>query len=160
MGKNTKTHRGKYTVKNREKYLGENINNINYRSTWEAKVFERFDMHPNVVGWASEVLSIKYRHPNGGIKSYIPDLFVQYIDANGKRFVELIEIKPYCQTNPKAAKSKYDKEQCIINKAKWKATIAFCKKHNIGFRVMTENDIYGKTKYSNGTIRRAKKRKR
>lgn len=158
MGKNTNTHKGHYDVINESKYVGKN-KTITYRSAWELKLFDLFDNNPNIVAWGSEVLSIKYMHPfDHKLRSYLPDLFVQYIDANGKKHTELVEVKPYCQTNPKYARSKYDQEQVVVNAAKWKYAKAFCKKNGIGFRVITERDIFSHTKYSSKT--RPKRRKR
>lgn len=160
MGRNTKSHKGKYQVINVEKYVGKE-KNITYRSSWELKLFDLLDNHPNVVAWGSEVLSVKYMHPfMKVVKSYVPDLFVQYVDAQGRKHTEIVEVKPYCQTNPRFAKSKYDQEQVVINDSKWKAARAFCKKNGVGFRVITEKDIFTNTKYSSGTKRRPRKRKR
>lgn len=142
------TYQGKYTVKNPDKYIGKNINNITYRSSWELKVFEMCDNHPSVKSWASEILSIKYRHPNGTTKSYVPDVLIIYQNKNGSTRKELVEIKPLCQTDPKYAKSQYDKEQVMINMAKWEAARAYCRKFNIHFRIVTELNIFRNTKHS------------
>jgi len=160
MGRNTNTYKGNYQVLNEEKYVGKN-KNITYRSSWELKLFDLLDNNPNIISWGSEVLSIKYEHPlQKTVKSYLPDLFIQYKDANGKVHTEIVEVKPYCQTNPKFARSKYDQEQVVINAAKWKYAQAFCRKNGIGFRVITEKDIFSKTKYSKGIKTRPKKRKK
>lgn len=160
MGKNTKSHKGKYEVINKSKYTGKQTT-ITYRSSWELKLFELLDTHPNIVAWGSEVISIKYVHPfHKTTKSYLPDLFVQYVDASGKKHTEIVEVKPYCQTNPKFAKSKYDREQVVINEAKWRYARAFCSKNSVGFRVITEKDIFSRTKYSKGTKTRPRKRRR
>ncbi len=159
MGKNTNTHKGKYRVLNEEKYVGKN-KEITYRSAWELKLFDFLDNNDNIIAWGSEVLSIKYMHPFAHVlKSYLPDLYIQYVDANGKKHTEIVEVKPYCQTNPKYARSKYDQEQVVINDMKWKYAKAFCKKNGIGFRVVTERDIFSRTKYSAKSTR-PKKRKR
>lgn len=143
----SKYHSGEYKVKNGEKYLGKK--NPTYRSSWELKFCEFCDNHPNVMAWASETLTIKYRHPlTKKVSTYIPDFFVVYMDEKGREFSEIVEVKPYSQTNPKYAKSDYDKEQLHINAAKWKAAIQFAKKMGVRFRVITEVDIFKNTKYS------------
>lgn len=148
MARKRNTHKGKYQVINEEKYVGKDTN-ITYRSSWELHMFDLLDNHPNIISWGAEVLSIKYMHPILRVtKSYIPDLFMQYIDAQGRKHTEIVEVKPYSQTNPKFAKSKYDQEQVVINDAKWQYARAFCKKNGLGFRVITEKDIFGKNKYN------------
>lgn len=159
MSRNTKTYKGKYQVINEEKYVGKD-KTITYRSSWELHLFDLLDKHPNIVSWGSEVLSIKYQHPlTGTTKSYLPDLYIQYVDAQGRKHTEIVEVKPYCQTNPRFAKSKYDQEQVVINDAKWKYARAFCKKNGIGFRVITEKDIFGKNKYNSKSGSYKKRRK-
>lgn len=146
----SKYHQGHYVVKNKEKYIGKS--EPYFRSSWELKLCEMCDHHPNIVAWASEPISIKYRHPfTLKISNYIPDFFVVYETAKGKRMSELIEIKPYSQTNPKYAVSKYDKEQIAINSQKWKAALQYCTKHGIRFKVITEQNIFKNTKYSSNT---------
>lgn len=159
MPRNTNSYKGKYKVLNEEKYVGKD-KTITYRSSWELHLFDLLDKHPNVVAWGSEVLSIKYQHPIlHKTKSYLPDLFIQYVDAQGRKRTEIVEVKPYCQTNPRYAKSKYDQEQVVINDAKWKYAQAFCKKNGIGFRVITERDIFGKNKYNSKKGAYKKRRK-
>ena len=159
MPKNTKSYKGKYQVINEDKQVGKD-KNLTYRSSWELHLFDLLDKHPNIVSWGSEVLSIKYEHPLlHKVKSYIPDLFIQYIDAHGKKHTEIVEVKPYCQTNPRFPKSKYDQEQVVINHAKWKFAQAFCRKNGLGFRVITEKDIFGRTKHNSKTGAYKKRKK-
>lgn len=153
------TYQGKFTVTNRDKYIGKNIDNITYRSSWELKVFEMCDKHPSVVSWASESMSIKYRHPNGSVKSYVPDVFIVYRKPNGKTYSEIVEIKPLCQSDEKYAKSAYDKEQLAINRAKWEAAQAYCRKYNIRFRVVTELNIFRRTKHTATNKKLGRKKK-
>lgn len=109
------------------------------------------DKHPNIVFWASESLSIKYKHPfTKTTKNYIPDFFIMYVDSRGRKYSELVEVKPMEQTNPKYAKSAKDKEAVVINMAKWEAARIYCKRRGIRFRIITEADIFRNTKYSKG----------
>ena len=55
----------------------------------------------------------------------------------------MIEVKPSSQVMGEA-KGQYDKAQAVVNEAKWKYAQQFCKQQGIGFRIMTENDIFNK----------------
>jgi len=156
-----KWHKGRFHPQNREKYIGDNINKITYRSSWELKLCEMCDQHPNIVYWASESLSIKYRHPfTKQVKNYVPDFFIMYVDSSGKKYSEIVEVKPMEQANPKYAKSAKDKEALIINMAKWEAAKIYCKRRGIRFRIITEADIFRNTKYSNGIKKNRPKQRR
>lgn len=134
-------NKGAFVPKNIEKYRGKSP--IIYRSSWELTVFQTFDNHPNVIEWASESVSIPYKHPfKGNMTMYVPDILVKMVDKNGKERIELIEIKPAKEALQEAAKSKYDQAALVVNMAKWEAAKKFCKKNNITFRVLTEFDIY------------------
>lgn len=133
---------GTYQPLNPEKYLGKHL--PTYRSGWELTVMRMLDSHPNIVGWASESHRIPYIHPLTGKRSnYVPDFFVIYDDKNGVRRAEMIEVKPSSQVMGEA-KGQYDKAQAVVNEAKWKYAQQFCKQQGIGFRIMTENDIFNK----------------
>lgn len=137
---------GTYTPVNREKYIGKSF--PQYRSSWEHKFCVLCDTHPSIVAWASEPISIPYVHPITGKRSnYVPDFFVIYQQTDGKKQTEIVEIKPYSQTNPKYAKSHYEKAQILINAAKWKAALKYCQRRGIRFKVINEQNIYTGTKY-------------
>lgn len=57
-----KFHKGKYVLKNPDKYLG-NKDNIVYRSSWEKTVMINLDTNPNVWKWTSEETVIPYISP-------------------------------------------------------------------------------------------------
>lgn len=136
-----RTQKGEFTPKNPNKYVGSYP--IHYRSSWELGVFNTFDMHPNVLQWASESVKIPYQHPiTGKFTYYIPDLFVIYVDKNNKKHAELIEIKPIREAVLEKAKTKRDKISVAINTYKWKAASEFCKRNNITFRVLTEAQLF------------------
>ena len=136
-----RTQKGEFTPKHPEKYKGTYP--IIYRSSWELAVFTKFDVHPNVIQWASESVTIPYQNPvTGKFARYIPDLLVVYIDKKNKRHAELIEIKPMRETFMETAKTRRDKIAVIINTAKWKAAAAFCQRNNLKFRVLNESQIF------------------
>lgn len=130
-----------FIPKNPQKIVG-NANPF-YRSSWELTVMTLLDNHPNVIQWASESITIPYVNPLTGKRSmYIPDFFVLYKDKNGRERAELIEVKPAKEAIAENAKSKRDKAALAVNTAKWAAAMTFCKKANINFRVLTEDQIY------------------
>lgn len=132
---------GTFTPKNIEKYIGKKL--PTYRSSWELKVCQLFDSHPNIKKWGSECISIPYYNPIEQRQSiYIPDFLVVYTDKFGKEHAELIEVKPLKEASLNEAKSKRDKLTIAVNYAKWQAAEKFCKLKNMKFRVLTEKDIF------------------
>ena len=102
------------------------------------------DEHPNVSKWASESIKIPYRNPfTGKYTIYVPDFFVVYVDKNGRKNAELIEVKPASQTSmERAGKSLAKKKQVAINMAKWEAANAYAKQNKIRFRVVSEEQLF------------------
>jgi len=141
-----KYSQGIFTPKNSQKYIGRG--SIRYRSSWELKFMNFLDEHPSVKQWASESISIKYQNPVAKkVKSYVPDFFIIYEDANGTRKGELVEIKPHKETTLEAAgRSQRNQIQAAVNQAKWEAAREFCKRNGISFRVITEHDMFSNTK--------------
>lgn len=140
-----KFHQGLYEVQNPNKYSG--AGKPTYRSSWELTFMQFCDSNPNVIAWASEPVRISYQHPlTGKLTSYVPDFIIMYIDANGKKHAELIEIKPANQSKPELARGRKNQAQVAINYAKWEAATAWAKKKGMKFRVINENDIYMNTK--------------
>lgn len=132
---------GKYTVKNKEKYLGNR--QPTYRSSWEFAFMKFCDEHPSVAKWASEAIKIPYRNPFTGKQTiYVPDFFVVYVDKTGKQHVEVVEVKPYNQTIKEKARSKHNRAHWALNQVKWAAANAYCKQNGMKFRVVSENDIF------------------
>jgi len=136
---------GLFTVTHPEKYVGNTV--PRYRSSWEAHFFRFLDEHPSVLQWASESIKIPYRHPlTGKISSYIPDIFMVYLNSNGSKVAEIIEIKPSSQTSLTEAKGSVDKIQAVVNTAKWEAARAWCRHQGLVFRVVTEKDLFASTR--------------
>ena len=134
--------RGKFSPKNKEKYVGTKT--PTYRSSWEHSFMRLCDEHPNVYQWASESIKIPYRHPfTGKYTVYVPDFFIVYVDKNGKKNAELIEVKPKSQTSMvDAGKSFAKKKQVALNMAKWEAANAYAKQNKIRFRVLSEEQLF------------------
>jgi hypothetical protein len=137
----SKFAQGTYRVENPEKYAGKKA--PRYRSGWE-QAFMRFcDNNDNIVMWASESLTIPYRHPLTGKQTiYVPDFLIQYRNKRNQVVTELIEIKPKKQSVLESKASARDKAIVAVNYAKWAAAQKWCKRQGIVFRVITEDDIF------------------
>ena len=133
---------GKFQVKNPNKYVG--LSTPMARSSWEFVFMKMLDEHDGIESWASESIKIPYRDPLTGKQTvYVPDFFIVYVDKNGKKHAELIEVKPANQTFiDKVGKSQYNQQQYVKNMAKWEAARHYCKQHNIVFRIVNESDIF------------------
>ena len=132
---------GLFTPKFPKKYIGKGT--PKYRSSWEMAMMTFFDNNDHILHWASESISVPYRHPfTGKITNYIPDFFVVYVDNKNKQHAEIIEVKPRSQTIMTEARNKGDQQQVIINTAKWQAAQAYCKRNGFTFRIVNEQDIF------------------
>lgn len=147
-----KSNKGRYVVKNKDKYIGD-INKVTYRSSWEHKVMIELDHNPNVHKWTSEECVIPYISPlDNKQHRYFVDFVVWYKNKEGLVLTTLIEVKPYKETLKPEMKKGKKKENFIremqtylVNQAKWAAARRMCEsKINHKFVVMTEKDIYGK----------------
>jgi len=134
--------RGKFTVTNPEKYVGNH--QPTYRSSWEWSFMKFCDTNPNILKWASEAVKIPYKDPFTNRQTiYVPDFFIQYADKNSKIHTELIEVKPASQTiKERVGKNKLNQIQFAKNQYKWRAAYEWCAKQNIKFRILTENDLF------------------
>lgn len=132
---------GKFELKNPQKYVGKKT--PTYRSGWEFTFMSFCDNHPGIIQWASESVQIPYRNPLTGKQTvYVPDFLVVYQDKNGRKKAELIEVKPKKQATLESARTTRDKATVALNYAKWEAAAAWCKRQNIQFRIVTEDDIF------------------
>jgi hypothetical protein len=135
---------GKFTIRNREKYVGRK--EPTYRSSWEFSFMQFCDNNPSVLQWASEPFMIPYRNPLTGKNTiYVPDFMMVYVDRNQQKHAEVIEVKPTKETSFESARSVRDRAAVALNMAKWSAAQEFCKSYGMRFRVVTENDIYVNT---------------
>jgi len=138
----SKFARGKFTVTNVEKYVGNS--SPTYRSSWEWNFMNFCDKDPRILKWASEAVKIPYKDPFTGRQTvYVPDFFIKYADKKGIMQVELIEIKPQSQTLlEKAGKKRNNQLQWAKNQVKWRAAQSWCSKQGIKFRVLNEQDLF------------------
>jgi TnsA endonuclease N terminal len=136
--------RGKFAMKRPDKYVG--TKSPTYRSSWEWSFMNFCDNNDNVLKWASEAIQIPYRDPLTNRQTvYVPDFFIQYVDANNRILTELVEIKPASQTIlERVGKNKYNQAQFVKNQAKWAAASLWCRQQGIKFRILNENDIFSR----------------
>ena len=142
-----KYHQGKYKIKNRDKYLGD-PDNIVYRSSWELKVLQWLDSHPDVISFSSEEIIIPYISPaDGRYHRYFPDFFVKIRSKDGTIKNMILEVKPHSQAIEPVKKTKITKRYINevvtygVNQAKWKAAEEYCKDRKWEFKVLTEHDL-------------------
>lgn len=142
-------YQGNYKPRNPKKYAG-NPQNIIYRSSYELRLFQYLDDHPDVTEWASEELAIPYISP---VDKRPHRYFVDVLFKNRKGDITMVEIKPAIETKPpvlaegKRSSDRRYKKQIItyaVNQAKWKAARAFCAERGWQFVIMTEKELFGK----------------
>jgi len=141
-------YKGKYRIKNLEKYKGDPTN-VTYRSLWERKFMNYCEQNPSIIEWSSEEIAIPYKSPfDKKIHRYYPDFWIKI--KKDKNIVEciLIEIKPKIQTSPPkkpaSITKKYLKEVYVygINEAKWNAAQEFCADRRWKFEIITEDHLF------------------
>jgi len=133
---------GRFELKHPEKYIGKKT--PLYRSSWEWAFMQFCDNNPAIEHWASEAVRIPYRDPlTGKQTTYVPDFFIQYVDKNGRKHAEVVEVKPANQTiKERVGRNKINQAHFVKNMAKWEAARAWCKQQGLYFRIVSENDIF------------------
>lgn len=144
----------RYYPVNYQKFVGK-TGYIVCRSGYEETFCKWADSNPSIVRWSSEDVIIKYQDPVNPIgpnnkpkyRSYYPDFVIQ--TANGEIF--LIEVKPKKQTIPPVvteSKSRKtittEKRTWLVNQAKWKAARNYCNRMGWQFKIITEDQLYGR----------------
>ena len=143
-----KRYKGKYKIKNPNKYLG-NPTNIIYRSLMERRFMEWCDSNDKCYKWSSEEVVIPYISPIDNKRHrYFPDFLIQ----TPKGWF-LIEVKPLTQSRPPKKlvvenlelkkKRRYIKsvQTWLVNEAKWKAATKVCEKKGWSFQILTEKQL-------------------
>lgn len=147
------SYRGKYVVKNRNKYRGD-VNDVVYRSLWELKVMKRLDKSPSVIQWNSEEYIIPYVSPaDNKIHRYHIDFWMKARRPNGQIIEQLIEVKPYAQSiEPRKRQRKTRRflnevRTYGVNMSKWFHARKFAALHNMEFIVLTEKGHWVENKF-------------
>lgn len=143
-----KRYKGKFKVKNLQKYIGDSTNVI-YRSLMELNFMKWCDKSEKVLKWNSEEVIIPYISPIDNKRHrYYPDFLIQT-----KEGWVLIEVKPLVQTKPpkkllienltpkKKRRYALAVKTWLINDAKWKAAIKACEVKGWRFQLMTEKQL-------------------
>jgi hypothetical protein len=137
----TRWAQGIYEVLNPEKYVGRR--RPRYRSGWEHSFMRFCDNNDHVLQWASESVSIPYRHPlTGKVTNYVPDFIIVYRNRDNTVRAELIEIKPKKQSVIESKMSNRDRAVVAVNYAKWDAATKWARRNGMTFRVITESDMF------------------
>ena len=141
------TYSGKFKPSNTNKYKGDPTNII-YRSLWERKFMVWCDNNENVLEWGSEEIIIPYRSPvDNRVHRYFPDFYVKTRTRTGKLSKNIIEVKPFVQTQEPKRKKRVTKKYLsevktfVINDAKWKAADEYCKDRRMNFIILTEKEL-------------------
>jgi len=144
-------YKGKFSPKNPNKYKGDPTNII-WRSLWEKRVMTYLDENSNVIEWSSEEVIVPYISPVDNRRHrYFPDFLIKVKQANGNIKTMLLEVKPKQQTKePKVQKRKskqYITEVTTwaVNQAKWKYAKEYCLDRGWEFKILTEEEIFGKS---------------
>lgn len=133
--------RGKFQPTNPQKYVGNKL--PTYRSGWEHSFMRFCDTNDHVLQWASEPMTIPYRHPLTGRHTvYVPDFLITYRTRDNTVRAELIEIKPKKQSVIESRMNSRDRAVVAINYAKWAAAQKWCKQQGLVFRVITEDQMF------------------
>ena len=137
----SKFAQGVYKVTNTAKYVGKR--EPRYRSGWEHAFMRFCDSNDNILQWASESISIPYRHPVTGKNTiYVPDFLITYRTKDNQMKAEVIEIKPKKQSVLESKASARDRTIVAINYAKWDSATKWCRRQGLTFRVITEQDLF------------------
>ena len=137
------TYKGKYTVKDRKKYVGD-PDKVVYRSLWERNAFRWVENQPNIVEWGSEEVIVPYIcETDRKVHRYFIDLYFKTTD--GKKY--LIEIKPSKETKPPKKPARQSRRYLsealtyVKNQSKWKAANKFAQENGCIFQVWTEDTL-------------------
>ena len=135
-------YKGKYTIKNTKKYLGDPTKVI-YRSLWERQAFKWCESNPRVKKWNSEEIVVPYKcKTDNKLHRYYVDLLVELDNKD----IILVEIKPKRETVPPKGKRKtkrYIKEVTtyIKNTSKWEAATQYANHKGWKFQVWPEDTL-------------------
>jgi hypothetical protein len=140
------TQKGKYFVKNPNKYIGD-LDNVIYRSSWEKKFMERCDVDKRIIKWKSEGHPIRYfSDVDQKWHRYFIDFFIQIINKQNNVENLAIEIKPHHQTQrPQKTSSEkrylMEMKTYVTNQCKWRAANHWASMNGFRFLVLTEREL-------------------
>lgn len=135
------TNKGKYKVKNVEKYDGD-PDTVTFRSSWERAAFLWADKNPSVIKWNSEEVVVPYIYSlDNRPHRYFVDLYLEF--TTGKPL--LVEIKPRSETKKprkgnKKPRKRYLTEAAtfVKNQNKWEAANKYAEERGWKFQIWDE----------------------
>ena len=137
------SYKGKYKIKNKEKYIGD-AKDVVYRSLWERQCFKWCENNPKVKGWNSEEIVIPYvSDVDKRLHRYFVDLLIKMESGE----VILVEIKPKKETTPPKKPARQTKRYInevttyIKNTDKWNAAQEYAEDRGWKFQVWTEDTL-------------------
>ena len=141
-----------YVPRNTHKYIGRYP--IKIKSSWERKFCQWLDVNTSVIKWSIENIHIQYYDPvQMKNRRYYPDFYMEVLGKEDKVNKYIVEIKPQHETvlpKKSSGKSKktmlYQEATYLTNQAKWKAAKQYCGKLGYDFRIITEQQLFGKNK--------------
>jgi|TARA_Y100001951_G_scaffold104835_1_gene118165 hypothetical protein len=149
---------GRYVIQNKEKYVA-NLQECEYRSSWELKYMKYLDRHPNVVEWGSENVILPYYNPiEKKYRRYFVDFYVKVKTTTGEYKKYIVEVKPAIQCKPPPKPKKQTQAYIkklkvyVMNQAKFKAARKWADKRGWEFIILTEKDLGIKTKKLRKTL--------
>jgi TnsA endonuclease N terminal len=142
-----KYYQGIFVPKFPKKYKGD-VNNIVYRSGWEARVMKWLDTNTNVIEWCSEELVIPYLDPTTGKhRRYFPDFVIRVKTPDNRIKTYMLEVKPAYQTKEPPKKKRVTKKYINevttwgVNEAKWEKAKEYCADRGWSFLLITEKEL-------------------
>jgi hypothetical protein len=136
------TYKGKYKVKNKDKYSGAS-DNVIYRSLWERNVFRWCDENKSIKSWSSEEVVVPYLFEvDKKYHRYFVDLKITF-DTDK---TILVEIKPAKELSPPKGSRRtrqYISEGMtyVKNQNKWKAAKEYALDRGWEFHIWTEKEL-------------------
>jgi hypothetical protein len=155
--KNYEAKAGIYTLSHPNKYNGKITNGgVSFRSSWEERLYYYMDNNKNVIEWSAETLIVPYIFSiDGKVHRYYPDIVCKVASKDGSQKKYMIEVKPEKQTIEPTKplnrglerKRRYESDMFVYvkNQDKWKAATDYCRKNRMEFKILTENDIFGRS---------------
>jgi hypothetical protein len=148
IGKNFK--QGYYDFPYGERDKCKNANLPQYRSSWEKHLMDFFSKSKRILEWYSELPIPYYSEVKGRMSKYYVDFVVKYRNNKGEMVTELIEVKPYKETQPVVktrtpkGEKRYIQESLTFmnNQEKWLAAQKYAEERGWIFRILTEREIF------------------
>lgn len=146
-----KYQQGYYQLQNPDKYIG-NPAEIVFRSSYERRFCFYCDLNPRIKKWGSEVSSVPYQDPEGKVRQYHIDFYMELDVGNSDMYKKLlVEVKPLHETaapqkpgklTPKQMQNyTYALKMYQKNLCKWTAAKQYAIDRGMEFIIVTEKHL-------------------